>query len=59
MTQSSGIPCSTSLSTVLKAIGQSGVASKVKTAGKNNRVSSRERVMDVVQSISHGCTSHC
>ena len=40
VTQSSGIPCSTSLSTALKAIGQSGVASKVKTAGKNNRVSS-------------------
>ena len=33
VTRTSGIPCSTSLSTALEAIGQSGVASKVKTAG--------------------------
>ena len=35
VTQTSGTPCSTSLSTALEAIGQRGVASKVKTAGKN------------------------
>lgn len=33
VTQTSGIPCSTSLSTALEAIGHGGVASKVKTAG--------------------------
>ena len=34
VTQTSGIPCSTSLSIALEAIDQGGVASKVKTANK-------------------------